>query len=206
MGFSLFPRNERFFDLFALSASNVRLGAEQLLNMVQDFQQVEEKANRLKEVESHGDSITHEIIDVLNSSFITPIDREDIYALAGKLDDVLDEIEGLGARLHLFAVKQPTAECVELVRIIVRATEVIEKAVSNLRKFTSMKTFLVEIHSLENQADQITRAMVGKLFHERQDDVVHLVKWKEIYGRLEHAADRCEDVANVLEDIMVKNA
>jgi len=206
MGFSLFPRNERFFDLFALSASNVRLGAEQLLNMVQDFQQVAEKANRLKEVESHGDSITHEIIDVLNSSFITPIDREDIYALAGKLDDVLDEIEGLGARLHLFAVKQPTAECVELVRIIVRATEVIEKAVSNLRKFTSMKTFLVEIHSLENQADQITRAMVGKLFHERQDDVVHLVKWKEIYGRLEHAADRCEDVANVLEDIMVKNA
>jgi len=206
MGFSLFPRNERFFDLFALSASNVRLGAEQLLNMVQDFQQVAEKANRLKEVESHGDPITHEIIDVLNSSFITPIDREDIYALAGKLDDVLDEIEGLGARLHLFAVKQPTAECVELVRIIVRATEVIEKAVSNLRKFTSMKTFLVEIHSLENQADQITRAMVGKLFHERQDDVVHLVKWKEIYGRLEHAADRCEDVANVLEDIMVKNA
>ena len=206
MGFSLFPRNERFFDLFALSAKNVRLGAEQLLNMVQDFQQVEEKANRLKEVESHGDSITHEIIDVLNSSFITPIDREDIYALAGKLDDVLDEIEGLGARLHLFAVKQPTAECVELVRIIVRATEVIEKAVSNLRKFNSMKTFLVEIHSLENQADQITRAMVAKLFHERQDDVVHLVKWKEIYSRLEHAADRCEDVANVLEDILVKNA
>jgi len=95
---------------------------------------------------------------------------------------------------------------VELVRIIVRATEVIEKAVSNLRKFPLMKTFLVEIHSLENQADQITRAMVAKLFHERQDDVVHLVKWKEIYSRLEHAADRCEDVANVLEDILVKNA
>jgi predicted phosphate transport protein (TIGR00153 family) len=205
MAFALFPRNDRFFDLFSLSANNVRLGAEQLLNMVQDFQHVAEKAKGLKDVESQGDSITHEIIDVLNSSFITPIDREDIYALAGKLDDVLDEIEGLGARLHLFAVKQPTPECVELVQLIVRATEMIEKAVRNLKKFTDMKTFLVEIHSLENQADQITRAMVAKLFHEKQDDVLHLIKWKEIYGRLEHTADRCEDVANVLEDIMVKN-
>jgi predicted phosphate transport protein (TIGR00153 family) len=206
MGFSLFPRNDRFFDLFAQSASNIRVGAEQLLNMVQDFNGIEEKAHRLKQVESTGDSITHELIDFLNSSFITPIDREDIYALAGKLDDVLDEIEGVGSRLHLFNLKQATPQCVELVRIVVRATEIIESAIRNLKKLTGLKEFLVEIHRLENQADEITRAMVAKLFQESNGNVVDLIKWKEIYARLEHTADRCEDVANVIEDIMVKNA
>jgi len=206
MAFSLFPKNERFFDLFSLSASNIRLAAEQLLNMVQDFTRVEEKANKLKEVESQGDSITHEIIDYLNSSFITPIDREDIYALAGKLDDVLDEIEGVSSRLHLFAVEKPTAECIELVKIVVRATESIEKAIKNLKKMSGMKAFFVEIHSLENQADQITRGLTARLFHEGAKDLLGLIKWKEIYSRLEHTADRCEDVANVIEDIAVKNA
>ena len=203
--FSLFPRNERFFDLFSLSASNIRLAAEQLLNMVQDFTNVEEKAERLKEVESEGDRITHEIIDFLNSSFITPIDREDIYALAGKLDDVLDEIEGVSSRLHLFSLEKPTPECVELVQIVVRASEAIEKAIKNLKHFSDLKGFIVEIHRLENQADQITRKMVAQLFNNGQNDVVGLIKWKEIYSRLEHTADRCEDVANVIEDIVVKN-
>src|SRR2546422_7153010 len=112
MAFSLFPRNDRFFDLFSLSASNIRLAAEQSLNLVTDYTNVGEKANRLKEVESEGDRLTHDIIDLLNSSFITPIDREDIYALAGKLDDVLDEIEGVASRMHLFAVVRPTSECI----------------------------------------------------------------------------------------------
>jgi hypothetical protein len=206
MGFSLFPKNERFFDLFQLSASNIRLAAEQFLNMVKDFTNVEEKANRLKEVESTGDSITHEIIELLNSSFITPLDREDIYALAGKLDDVLDEIEGVGSRMHLFAVDKPTAECVELVEIVVRQTEVIERAIKNLKQFLGIKEYLVEIHRLENQADQISRRMTAKLFHNGSVDVVNLIKWKEIYSRLEHTTDRCEDVANVIEDIVVKNA
>jgi len=206
MRFSLFPKNQRFFDLFSLSASNIRRAAEQLLTMVRDFTDVPEKAKRLKEVESDGDRITHEIIDFLNSSFITPIDREDIYALAGKLDDVLDEIEGVASRMHLFAVERPTPQCVELVEIVLRATEVIEDAVKNLKKFSGLKEFLVEIHRLENQADQITRQMTARLFQNGQNDVVNLIKWKEIYSRLEHAADRCEDVANVIEDIAVKNA
>ena len=206
MAFSLFPKNERFFELFSRSASNIRLAAEQLLNMVEHFTRVEEKAARLKEVESQGDLITHEIIEHLNSSFITPIDREDIYALAGKLDDVLDEIEGVSSRLHLFAVERPTSECIELVKIVVKATETIERGIKDLRKLSGLKDVLVEIHSLENQADQITRQMVAKLFHNGDNDVINLIKWKEIYARLEHTADRCEDVANVIEDIMVKNA
>ena len=205
MAFSFFPKNERFFDLFSLSASNVRLGAEQLLNMVQDFSNVEDKAKKLCEVESAGDEITHNIIDFLNQSFITPIDREDIHALAGTLDNVLDEIEGIGSRLHLFAVEKPTRECVELVQLVVKATEFIEKAIRHLRKLDGIQEYLVEIHSLENQCDQISRYLVGQLFHSGQDDVISLIKWKEIYARLEHAADRCEDVADVIEDIMVKN-
>ena len=206
MGFSLFPRNDRFFDLFSLSASNIRLAAEQFLHLMKDFTKVEEKVRRLKDVESEGDRITHEIIDLLNSSFITPIDREDIYALAGKLDDVLDEIEGVGSRMHLFAVERPTQECVEMVEIIVRQAEEIEQAVKNLKQFTKLKDFLVEIHRLENQADEINRRMVAKLFQDGTGDVINLIKWKEIYSRLEHTADRAEDVANVIEDIAVKNA
>ncbi len=210
MAFSLFPKNERFFDLFSLDASNIRLAAEQFLNMVKDFTQIGEKAAQMKETESEGDRITHEIIDLLNSSFITPIDREDIYALAGKMDDVLDEIEGVASRMHLFAVEKPTKECVELVEILVAQTKVLEKAVKNLSKglknMAGMKDYLVEIHRLENAADQISRRMVATLFQNGTGDVVNLIKWKEIYARLEHAADRCEDAANVIEDIVVKNA
>lgn len=205
MAFSLFPKNERFYDLFVLSASNVRLGAEQLLNMVQDFTDVEAKAKRLLEVEDHGDSITHEILGYLNESFVTPFDREDIHFLAQRLDSVLDEIEGIGSRLFLFGVDKPTEECVGLVKIIVRATEAIENAVRNLRGFKGIKDYLVQIHSLENEADQISRMLVGKLFHNGSIEVVNLIKWKEIYARLEHTADRCEDVADVIEDIWVKS-
>jgi uncharacterized protein len=109
--------------------------------------------------------------------------------------------------MHLFAVKEPTPECIELVQIILRGSELIEKAIANLRHFSNLKDFLVAIHSLENQADQITRGMVARLFHDaRESTVIDLIKWKEIYTRLEHTADRMEDVANVIEDIVVKNA
>ena len=205
MGFSLFPKNDTFFDLFSRSAGNIRVAAEEFLGMVEHFTDVEAKANRIKELESAGDGITHSIIDHLNASFITPIDREDILALAGNLDDVLDEIEGVANRMLLFNVARPTSECVELVRIIQNAAVIIEKAIVNLRHFKGLKEFLVEIHSLENQADQITRRMTAKLFHDPDVDVMHLIKWKEIYARLEHTADRMEDVANVIEDIVVKN-
>lgn len=206
MGFSLFPKNEKFFDLFAQSASNIRVAAEYFLQMVMDFTDVPKKANHLKELESKGDSITHEIIDYLNASFITPIDREDIYALAGNLDEVLDEIEGVASRMDLFDVDKPTKECIDLVQIVVKAAHSIEKAVVNLKHFSGLKDFLVEIHRLENQADQITRGMTAKLFHDPDVDVKSLIKWKEIYARLEHTADRMEDVANVIEDIAVKNS
>jgi uncharacterized protein len=205
MGFSLFPKNDRFFELFSESAVNIRLAAECFLRMLEDYTDLEVKVNHIKEIESKGDSITHQVIDQLNSSFITPIDREDIYALAGRMDDVLDEIEGVSNRMLLFAVEKPTEECINLGRIILKAASMIEKAVANLKHFSNLKEFLVDIHSLENQADQITRRETARLFHEADVDVKSLIKWKEIYARLEHTADRMEDVANVIEDIVVKN-
>jgi len=209
MGFSLFPKNERFFDLFSASATNIREAAALFLDLLENYINVDKKIQRLKEVESRGDSITHEIIDYLNASFITPIDREDIHALAGNLDEVLDEIEGVGNRMCLFAIEKPTAECIELGQCLLRGAEQIEQAIKGLKTFSGLKDFLVEINRIENQCDEITRRMVAQLFHKAMNspaDVVNLIKWKEIYTRLEHTADRMEDVADVIEDIVVKHA
>jgi uncharacterized protein len=206
MRLSIFPKSDRFYDLFSQSASNIHIAAVACLEMVENFHDVEAKAGHLKVLESKGDSITHEIIDTLNVSFIAPFDREDICNLAGNLDDVLDEIEGVANRLFLFHIEQPTAECIEILRIVVRSSELIETAVKNLRRFAGLQACIVEINSLENQVDQITRRMTAKLFHDRDISVMDLIKWKEIYARLEHTADRMEDVANTLEDIVLKNS
>jgi uncharacterized protein len=206
MGFSIFPKNEVFFDLFTKSASNIRVAADCFLDMVHDYTHAEDKSERLKHLESLGDSITHDIIDRLNASFITPIDREDIFGLAGNLDDVLDEIEGVGNRMLLFAIDRPTPACIELAQLIVQGARAIECAITNLRRFSGIQDHLIEINSVENKVDEITRKMVGELFHQEAGDVVDLIKWKEIYARLEHTADRMEDVANVIEDIVVKHA
>jgi predicted phosphate transport protein (TIGR00153 family) len=205
MRLAIFPKNDQFFELFSESAAVTREAAEFLLEMVQDFTDVPAKATRLKAIESRGDKVTYEIIEHLNASFITPIDREDIYALARTMDDVMDEIEGVGSRMDLFNVHKPTAECVELIKIIVGAAEKIEQAVSRLKSFRNIRDLLADVRELEHQADHITRRMTAKLFHEGDDDVVHLIKWKEIYARLEHTADKMEDVANIIEDIVVKN-
>jgi predicted phosphate transport protein (TIGR00153 family) len=209
MGFSLFPKNDIFFDLFDKSASNIREAGHLFLAMVQNYTDIEAKAEHLKEIESKGDAITHEIIERLNSSFITPIDREDIYALAGDLDTVLDEIEGAGNRMVLFGVDKPTLECIELVTIVAEAGDLIEKAIKNIRHFKGLQEFIIQIHTLENKADRISRAVTAKLFHEcgsTPKDAIELLKWKEIYARLEHTTDRMEDVANVIEDIVMKHA
>ncbi len=202
---ALVPKEEKFFDLFEQQAAKVVAGAHLLRDLVESYVDVESKAARLKEVEHDGDLIIHEIMDKLNRSFITPIERDDIRALAQFLDDVLDDVEGVGARLVMFGVKKPTAACQELVRIICRAAEEIEKAVKNLKDLQNLGVFLVEVSRLENQADHITREQIGKLFREEQD-LRELIRWKEIYQRLENCADRCEDVGNIIEDIVVKNA
>ena len=206
MKLSLMPPAEGFFDLFSRSAANIRVAADGLLDLVENFTDLRGRTAQMKATESTGDSITRRIIDLLNVSFLTPFDREDIHVLAGNLDDVLDEIEGVANRLYLFEVEKPPAECVELVRIIVRGAHLIDSAVAKLQRPKGLEDSLVEIHGLENKADQITRRETARLFHDETIGVMNLIKWKEIYARLEHAADRMEDVADVIEDIVVKNA
>lgn len=200
----LVPKEEKFFDLLKSSAKNLLDGAELLKELVHNYTDVEKKVSDIKEIESKGDTIIHEIIEKLNKTFITPIDREDIHILASELDDVLDAIEGISSRLLHFRIQKPTPECIRLVEIVYEAVKQIERAISNLEHFDNLPRFCIEINRLENEADQISQEMVGQLLDQEPDWRV-AIKWKEIYGRLETAADHCENIANAIEAVVVKS-
>lgn len=202
--FSLFPREEDFFVLFRKQAALVREGCVLLHEMMSVFDRLDERAKQLKEIEHQADLVTHEIFERLNRTFITPLEREDIHQLASNLDDVLDAAEAIGSRIVLFNVGKPTPEAVRLTEILTEAAQQIEKAVDNLKNMNSLMAFTVEINRLENEADGISRNVTADLFSGRHD-VLDVLRWKEIYGRLESAADKCEDVANAIESIVVKS-
>ena len=200
----LIPKEEKFFDLLKSSAKNLLNGTELLKDLVHNYTDVERKVRDIKEVENKGDAIIHGIIERLNKTFITPIDREDIHILATELDDVLDAVEGISSRLLHFRIKKPTPECIRLVEIVYEAVKQIESAISNLEQFDNLPRFCIEINRLENEADQISQEMVGQLLDKEPDWRV-AIKWKEIYGRLETAADHCENIANAIEAVVVKS-
>jgi len=202
--FSLFPREEDFFVLFRKQAALVREGCGQLLEMVTAFDRLEERARQLKEVEHRADVVTHEIFERLNRTFITPLEREDIHQLASNLDDVLDAVEAIGSRLVLFQVGKPPAEAVRMATILTECAVQIEQAVDNLKQMNNLISFTMEINRLENEADGISRQVTADLFSGKHD-LLDVMRWKEIYGRLEGAADNCEDVANAIESIVVKS-
>jgi uncharacterized protein len=204
MRFRFLPDEGRFFELFETQAAKVLEGARALRELSEHYDRVDEKARNIKRVESEGDQITHDIIERLNRTFITPFDREDIHALASGLDDVLDNIEGVSSRLALFHVRSITPEAVELAAIIERSCVAIHEAVSRLKNLKMIREFCIQLNDLENQADFISRNTTARLFRE-ETDFRELIKWKEIYGRLEATTDDCEDVANILEGIVVKN-
>jgi predicted phosphate transport protein (TIGR00153 family) len=201
--FSWFPREENFFVLFKRQAVLVRQGCEHLHDMMEHFDDLETRASTLKDVEHQGDLVTHEIFERLNRTFITPLDREDIHALASGLDDVLDSAEAIGSRLVLFKVGSSTAEARRLTTILAACSRQIEQAVEHLKDFKNLMSFTVEINRLENEADGVSRNAVADLFSGRHD-VLDVLRWKEIYGRLESATDQCEDVANSIESIVLK--
>ena len=201
----LLPKEEKFFELLRKSAKNLLEGAKTLKSLADDYTDVEAKVKRIKDIEHEGDRIIHEIIKKLNQTFITPIDREDIHILASELDDVLDAIEGISARLYFFKIEKLTPECIELIDIIYKAVEQIEKAISDLEHLDNLLPFFIEINSLENQADEITRKATAELL-EKEPDWRMAIKWKEIYGRLETAADHCENIAVAIESVVVKSA
>lgn len=201
----LLPKEEKFFEMLEASAKNLLKGAEALKDLVDDYTNVEEKVRNIKQIEHQGDEIIHNIIDKLDKTFITPIEREDIHILASELDDVLDAIEGISSRLYNFKIPQPTPECIQLVNIVCQSVEQIEKVISDLEHFDNLSPFCIEINRLENEADQISQQMIGQLLDKEPDWRV-AIKWKEIYGRLETAADHCENIADVIESIVLKSA
>jgi len=202
--FSLFPKEEDFFTLFCKQSDCVKEGCHELHEMLIHFDRLEARAARLKEIEHQGDLVAHEIFERLNRTFITPLEREDILTLASGLDDVLDEVEAIGSRFVLFGVKATTPQAVDLGKIIVECSNQIEKAVGHLKDFKGLMAFTIEINRLENEADVISRTVVADLFSGRHD-LLDVMRWKEIYGRLESATDRCEDVANAIESIVLKS-
>ena len=202
--FSLFPKEEDFFGLFRKQAAIVRQGCDQLQEMVKAFDRLEDRAGDLKKVEHDGDLVTHDIFDRLNRTFVTPIDREDIHDLASGLDDVLDSAEAIGSRLVLFNIQRATPEALKLTNILRQCGVQLEQAVDHLKVLQDLKAFTIEINRLENEAYAISRDAVADLFSGRHE-TLDVLRWKEIYGRLEAATDQCEDVANVIEAIVIKS-
>jgi predicted phosphate transport protein (TIGR00153 family) len=202
--FNLFPRETAFFEMFNEAAQNMVLGSRRLKEMMESYTDVDKKAREIKRIESAGDAITHTIIRKLNQTFVTQIDREDIYGLASAIDDVLDCVEAVTDRLAIYKIEKPTHEAVQLADIIHRASEELGRGIAELGKRTDLNACFVTVNSLENDADRITRDAIARLF-ESEKDPMAVIKWKEIYESLEEGTDRCEDVANILERILLKH-
>lgn len=203
--FRLFPREERFFQMFEEDADNVLAGARVLDAMLRDYRDHEQRAKELFAIEHHGDELSHAIGRKLNTSFVTPFDREEIHALIGKLDDVLDLVEEAADTLVLYRIETPTEAAITQAGIIVRQCEVLLEAFRNLHDFTGLEPYWIEVHRLENEGDRVVRAAVAGLFANGTSSV-DMIRWKDIYGLLEDCIDTCQDVADIIERIVVKHA
>jgi predicted phosphate transport protein (TIGR00153 family) len=205
VAFRLIPRETRFFDDFVAMAEQIRVGATMLEEMLAPDKPIWDKADQIKEVEHKCDFLTHEIIQRLHRTFVTPLDREDIHELARSLDDVMDAIDASAAVVRLYSIERVRPDARELVRIIKASTDEMVKALKALERRDGVAEPAVEINRLENEADRVHYAAVRRLFEEERDPIV-IMKWKEILDFLEDATDRCEDVANAVEGIVVKHA
>ncbi len=205
MRIRLIPREERFYDMFVEDAANVLAAARRLEEMLRSYDNIEQRAKELFAMEHHGDELSHNIGRRLNTTFVTPFDREDIVALISGLDDVLDLIEEVADTFILYQVEAPTPASLQQARIIVRQCEAIHEALERLRSFNGLQKYWTEINRLENEGDRITRAAVAGLFSDKTK-ATDIIKWKDIYGLLEATIDKCEDVADIIEKIVVKHA
>jgi len=202
----IIPQERQFFDLLEKLAATVDEGAIALADLLHDFRDVPMKCRRIKDVEHHGDEIVHRVYEELNKTFITPIDREDIQSLATELDNVLDMIEAASSRIGLYEIDRPTEAMVQLGNVIKDGTRLLKEAVGmirNMKQANGVERIAIEVHRLENVADDLMNSAVAALF--RKEDPVTIIKFKEITEVLEQATDHCEDVANVLSDIVAKN-
>ncbi|MBI4265443.1 MAG: DUF47 domain-containing protein [Acidobacteria bacterium] len=203
--FSLIPRETRFFADFVGLSEQIRLGAHTLKQMVSTDPPDMDKADAIKDLEHNCDGRTHGIIDRLNRTFVTPLDREDIHSLAISLDDVMDAIDATAAVMRLYRITRVRTGTRHLVDIIVDATARMTEALSALEKRDGVLEHVARVSQLEREADRVHQDAIVALFDEERDPIV-VIKWKEIFDLLEAATDRCEDVGNVIEAVVVKHA
>jgi predicted phosphate transport protein (TIGR00153 family) len=204
LAFRLIPREEKFFDDFLALADEVQHGAALLEQMLAPEKPLWDKADEIKEVEHKCDFLTHEIIQRLNRTFVTPLDREDIHSLARSLDDVMDAIDASATLVRLYRLDSVRFGARELAHVITASSKEVRLAFGALAQHKGLIAHAVEINRLENEADRVHQDAVGRLFEAEQNPIV-IMKWKEALDFLEAATDRCEDVANVLEGVVVKH-
>ena len=199
------PKDREFFDLFEEAATNVVRGADLLDQMLRSYPESRDLARDILICEQEGDRITHDLIKRLNNTFVTPIDREDIILLASALDDIIDLTEEVSDYLGLYKIEAPMEQSQRLAHILLQASRQIAEAMPRMRDFRDISHYTVEINRLENDGDRIVREAVASLFEGGIDPMV-VIRWKDLFERLEEAIDACERVANVLEGIVIKNA
>ncbi len=203
--FSLLPRDRTFFDLFVEAGQNTVNAARLLNQMMHEWPDVGSLSREILKAEQEGDRITHDIIQRLNSTFVTPIDREDIYGLATQLDDVVDYTEEAADFLGLYKIEAPMEQAGALTKVLVAACEQLAAGLEHLREFKDLDKYWIEIHRLENEGDRISRDAVASLFSNGIDPMV-VIRWKDIFAVLEEAIDATETAAQILEGIVIKNS
>jgi uncharacterized protein len=204
MRLSLVPRTSEFYDLFTAAGENALEAARQVDARFRSFPEREVRQAQVKELENRGDDLTRQIIELLNTQYITPFDREDIYELAKAIDDVVDFIENASDLLTLYKIEEPMGQSLEQCRVLVVATENLAHALAELRGLRNAERYLAEVKKLEDEADQIVRGAIASLF-ENHVDPVEVIRWKDIFEALEDAIDACETAADVVGNIVVKN-
>jgi uncharacterized protein len=205
---ALLPKKSEFFDMFSKHAALSVDGAKLLQALLENPVNVEEQSKRIKQVEHDADTVAHQTLEFLHKSFITPIERGDIHRIVSRLDDILDYVEAASQRFWLYELTEATPEAKEMARVLVRSTEAVKTTVDamhNLKDPSRIRNACVEINRLENECDTLLRLATARLFKEERDPLM-VIKWKEIYENLENATDRCEDVANIIEGVVLEHA
>jgi predicted phosphate transport protein (TIGR00153 family) len=201
----LFAKDREFFDLFEEAGTNIEQAAELLDEMLRDFPEKRELAREILICEQRGDRITHDVIHKLNATFVTPIDREDILELVSALDDVVDLTEEVADYLNLYKIEAPMEHAQRLAGILLDASRRLREAMPLIRGFKSVSSYRREVARLENDGDRVVREAIASLFEPRIDPIL-VIRWKDIFERLEQAIDACERVANLLDGIVIKNS
>jgi len=202
------PRETSFFEFFERHAATTVRGCRELLDLTKAGTDFEARARRIKDIEHEADSITHDCVEALHRTFITPIDRDQIHMLISRMDDIMDYVETVSDQCVLYNIDHMTTAAQELAAVLLESTEHIEGAVKGLRDMKHAEAIserCIEVNRLENKGDDLLRKAVARLFDQEKDPVA-IIKWKEIYENLEIATDRCEDVANIIEGIVLENA